>query len=165
VTALNGEITVTSEEGRGSTFRVVLPPATQPIVTVTPSLRPRRAAEASAAVLVVDDEPAVGSVLRRVLREHQVTVVTQAKQALELLSLGEKFDVILSDLMMPEMSGMEFYDEVLQRFPALAPRMVFVSGGAFTPVADAFLERVSNELIDKPFDAHRVREIVARLMR
>ena len=71
------------------------------------------------------------------------------------------FDVILSDLMMPEMSGMEFYDELTRRFPEVADRVVFISGGAFTPSARAFLDRVSNPRIEKPFDARALREIVA----
>lgn len=166
VTALSGEITVSSQEGRGTTFRVALPAAASSVTRPGPSLRPRKAPPVtSAAVLVVDDEPAVGNVLRRLLRDHRVTVVTKAKHALELLNSGTQFDVILSDLMMPDMSGMELYDELAHRFPRLAERVVFVSGGAFTPLADAFLGRVSNELLDKPFDAHRVREVVSRYAR
>ena len=75
------------------------------------------------------------------------------------------FDVILSDLMMPEMTGMDFYDELERRFPDAARRMVFVSGGAFTPKANAFLDRVTNPRIDKPFDPRKVRDIVQQRLR
>jgi PAS domain S-box-containing protein len=167
ITGMGGEITVESEEGRGTAFRVAIPGAAQ-------ALRPDAAASAGparqealacAAVLVVDDEPSIGVVLRRVLRDHQVTAVTAARKALELLESGARFDVILSDLMMPEMSGMDFYDELTRRFPEAARRVVFLSGGAFTPSAHAFLDRVTNPRLEKPFDPRLLRELVQRLVR
>jgi two-component system cell cycle sensor histidine kinase/response regulator CckA len=162
VHGMGGEITVTSPHGGGTTFRVVLPAASRLRAEPPALCLGAQKAVARATVLVVDDEPAVGNVLRRLLRDHQVTVMTTAKQALELLFAGSQFDVILSDLMMPEMSGMDFYDELLLHFPEAARRVIFVSGGAFTPTANAFLDRVSNERIDKPFDSQRVRDIVQR---
>ncbi|HEX7669520.1 MAG TPA: response regulator [Polyangiaceae bacterium] len=93
---------------------------------------------------------------------HEVTVVLAARKALDLLEGGKRFDIIFSDLMMPEMSGMDFYDELARRFPDVAERVVFVSGGAFTPRAHAFLERVTNTRIDKPFDLLAVRTLVDR---
>jgi PAS domain S-box-containing protein len=165
VTSMGGQITVASEEGRGTTIRVVLNAA--PAIVEQPAAAAAAPKEAvvCAAILVVDDEPAIGIALRRVLREHEVTVVRTARAALELLGSGKHFDVVLSDLMMPEMSGMEFYDEVARRFPVVAPRFVFVSGGAFTPAASAFLDRVPNERIEKPFDPRHVRALIERLAR
>jgi CheY-like chemotaxis protein len=119
---------------------------------------------ACAAVLVVDDEPALGLIFRRVLRDHEVTAVTTAKQAIEHLDTGKHFDVIFSDLMMPEMSGMEFYAELTRRFSHLADRVVFVSGGAFTPDAQAFLDRVDNDHLEKPFDPEVARDVVTRML-
>jgi PAS domain S-box-containing protein len=162
VTGMGGEITVVSEEGRGATFRVVLPAAES--VERALSAPVIRVAQTSvrATVLVVDDEPAIGLVLRRVLREHDVTVVTTARQALELLAGGRCFDSILSDLMMPDMSGMDLHAELSRLFPEAARRVVFISGGAFTPGAQAFLDRVPNPRIEKPFDPQNVRDIVQR---
>lgn len=162
MTALGGEILVTSAEGVGTTFRLVLPAAVatrahEPIAASSPE-----EAMVCAAVLVVDDEPAIGTVLRRVLRHHEVTAVTSAKEALELLSSGKHFDVIFSDLMMPEMSGMDFYAELKLSFPESARRVIFVSGGAFTPAAKAFLDGVPNHRIEKPFDARSLRDAVQR---
>jgi CheY-like chemotaxis protein len=115
-------------------------------------------------VLVVDDEPAVGKVLARVLRGHDVTVVTRAEDALALLAAGRHFDVILSDIMMPQMSGMAFYEELTQRYPDAARRVAFVTGGAFSPDVAAFLERVANERMTKPLDPESVRSLVRRLL-
>lgn len=111
-------------------------------------------------MLVVDDEPPIGSALRRILTAHDVTVVTSAKAALALVAAGRSFDVILSDLMMPAMSGEDLFEELVWTSAAHAPRMVFISGGAFTPVLQAFLERVSNERVNKPFDSKTVRSVV-----
>jgi CheY-like chemotaxis protein len=62
--------------------------------------------------------------------------------------------------MMPEMSGMDFYDEVSRRFPAYLECLIFVTGGAFTPAGREFLERVPSAYIRKPFEPRAVRELV-----
>ena len=165
VTALGGTISVRSAVGRGTTMRITLPAA--PAKTVPPiaaaasdarALVPRRAA-----VLVVDDEPAIGLALRRVLRDHDVTVVTTGRAAIELLASGRDFDVIFSDLMMPQMTGQELHDEILRRWPEHAARVVFITGGAFTNAAKEFLERVENHRINKPFTPESVRAAVRKL--
>jgi PAS domain S-box-containing protein len=164
VTGMGGEIGVDSKVGSGTTFRVVLPAASTVQEEAAASSSPPKKDLACAAVLVVDDEPAIGLVFRRVLRDHEVTAVTTAKEAIELLDAGKHFDIIFSDLMMPELSGMEFYAELTRRLPHLARRVVFVSGGAFTPGAQAFLDRVENERLDKPFDPANVRDVVQRML-
>ena len=103
-------------------------------------------------------------IFRRVLGDHEVTAVTTARQALELLDSGKHFDIIFSDLMMPEMSGMEFFAALKRQLPHLAGRVVFVSGSAFTPGAQAFLDKVENEVLDKPFTLARVRDLVQRML-
>jgi len=162
VNGMGGEITVTSEEGNGATFRVVLPSSSQASkerpsaeVVVVPT-------EHRATVLVVDDERSVGVILARVLRPHHVTVVSRAVDALALLDVGKRFDVILSDLMMPEMTGMEFFEQLTRRYPEDVARLVFITGGACTTATSTFLERVPNERLDKPFDTKTVRALVQR---
>ncbi len=164
VTGMGGEIEVDSKVGVGTTLRVVLPPAAtvQEEADALPS--PPKKDLACAAVLVIDDEPAIGMIFRRVLGDHEVTAVTTARQALELLDSGKHFDIIFSDLTMPEMSGMEFFAALQRQFPHLAGRVVFVSGGAFTPGAQAFLDKVENEVLDKPFTLARVRDLVQRML-
>jgi CheY-like chemotaxis protein len=117
-----------------------------------------------ATVLVVDDERAIGAILVRILRGHDVTAVTSAKEALEIVEARQSFDVIFSDVMMPEMSGIEFYEELRRRRPALAERVIFITGGAFTDAAKDFLERVPNARLDKPFDVAALRAMVDRLV-
>jgi CheY-like chemotaxis protein len=80
--------------------------------------------------------------------------------ALEHVATGERFDVILCDLMMPGMDGPGLHDEMCRVAPGLAKRMVFMSGGAFTMRARDFLARVPNARVDKPFDAAALRALV-----
>ena len=155
VTALGGQITAHGNADRGSTFRVVLPaadaarrepdppPPTTTAVSTTPRLR----------LLVVDDEVAMGRTLAIALAdEFAVTSVTSGREALELLSGDDRFDVVLCDLMMPDVSGMDVYERIAQRAPALTSRFVFVTGGAFTDRARAFVEQVGAPVVEKPFE-------------
>jgi PAS domain S-box-containing protein len=161
ITGMGGEISVESRVDAGTTFRVVLPSSRDlPLVAAVvqaSNVLPFRQAQ----ILVIDDEPSVGLVIRRVLRRHEVVVVTSAQAALDCL-LNRSFDVILSDLMMPGMSGIEFYNALLRRRPELASRVVFLTGGAFTPEANAFLSRVTNERLGKPFDISQLRALVQK---
>jgi signal transduction histidine kinase/CheY-like chemotaxis protein len=161
VSALGGEIEVESVPGRGSTFRVVLP-AADPAVEAR---RPESVVEARprGRILDVDDEPLVGTVIQRTLQgQHDVTVVSSARAALERLDAGERFDLVLTDLLMPEMSGMDLHRELVRRDPDLARRTVFLTGGAFTPAAREFLERESVECVEKPFELAPFRALLAR---
>jgi len=116
-------------------------------------------------ILVVDDEPLVARALGRLLgSEHDVTPAAGARAALELLGKGERFDAVLCDLMMPEMTGMDLHAELERAYPEMARRTVFLSGGAFTPAARDFLARVRNARLDKPPVAEDLRRAVGALV-
>ncbi|NVB83924.1 MAG: response regulator [Kofleriaceae bacterium] len=163
--SMGGQIAASNGESRGAVFRVTLPAASAPVVeaatvaTSEPTVSPR------ASILVVDDEAAIGQVLRFRLREHDVTAVTSARAALDQLAAGTRFDVILSDLMMPEMSGMQLFEELQRAHPGVVERVVFMTGGAFTASARAFLDRVPNQCLEKPFTATALRAAIQRFVK
>jgi two-component system cell cycle sensor histidine kinase/response regulator CckA len=156
VQAMGGELTVDSREGEGSTFSVVLP--AEESERTHPGLRrtPPAPRPGKLRVLVVDDEPKVGISLGRMLRDWEVHVVEDGRDALELLRQGASFDVVLCDLMMPHVSGMDLFEQVRGRDAELARRFVFMTGGAFTPRAREFVAEVPNVTLEKPFDKAQV---------
>jgi CheY-like chemotaxis protein len=112
-------------------------------------------------VLVIDDEPAVGRTIQRLLEgQHDVVAMTSGEQALEILDGGAEFDVILCDLTMPQVTGPEVFARAVAAHPDLAPRFVFMTGGSFTADSRQFLDKLSNEHIDKPFDLETIRTLV-----
>jgi PAS domain S-box-containing protein len=167
VTSLGGTIEVQSELGRGSRFRVVLPPAPDSAEVVLPAAAGAKASDAArGSVLVVDDDALVLSSVRRLLAvEHQVTAMEGARSALDRLRSGERFDAIVCDLMMPEMSGQELHAAIRSLAPDQASRMIFLTGGAFTPRAMEFLAAVPNPCLDKPFEADQLRLLVREVVR
>ncbi|MDB4884199.1 MAG: hypothetical protein JWL95_2965 [Gemmatimonadetes bacterium] len=165
VTDVGGVLTVESEVGVGTTFRVLLPVLVEEAVAVAapPALSP---ASRRGRILVVDDDEFVVRILKRVLAEdHDVVALDGAREALALCAGGEQFDLILCDLMMPSMTGMELYLELERVAPDQAKRMIFVTGGAFTEKARRFLAETANEHIEKPFHAANLRAVVQRYLR
>jgi signal transduction histidine kinase len=162
VTALEGEIAVDSTDGRGTTFRVLLPIAD---LTLAPAARPTtpqtQPSGRRGRVLVIDDEPLIGAAVKRALSsEHDVLALSNSHEALTRLRQGERYDVILCDLMMPALTGMDIHEELVRLAPLQADRMVFITGGAFTARAQTFLADVQNPRIEKPFDLHALRALV-----
>jgi PAS domain S-box-containing protein len=165
VSEAGGEIQVSSQVGMGTCFRVVFPPAAGPAAVKKKSSAIPTPVPLALRVLVVDDEPSVGKALRRMLgRNHQVEATTGAHEALERLRRGERFDAILCDLMMPQMSGMEFYRVLQEQFPAVAPRVVFMTGGTFTDAARDFIAQVPNPTVDKPFERDHILEVISKVI-
>ncbi len=161
VADLGGAIAVESEVGKGTLFRVTLPVANKEPRPLLPSI-PAAKLERRASVLVVDDEAAIGRALKRGLEEHHdVVVLTSGKEALARIASGERFDAILSDLMMPEVTGMELYQELSRTAVDQAKRMIFFTGGAFTEGAREFLNGVPNPRIEKPFELTNILAIIA----
>jgi signal transduction histidine kinase len=163
VTELGGTIEVASQVGRGTVFRLLLPATREaPRAERPPSVAPPSRYKGT--VLVVDDDAALGRAVQRTLSAcHDVVVLTSAAEALARIEAGERFDVILSDVMMPDVTGMEMHQQLLRVAPDQAHRVVFLTGGAFTALAREYLDGVPNLTIEKPFAPAKLLAIVARL--
>jgi DNA-binding NtrC family response regulator len=153
--------------GVGTTVTVVLPALAEeaPVRSLSPqpfaverSVRGR--------VLLIDDERAVAEALAMALSDnHEVLALFSAAQARAVLDADQAFDVVLCDLVMPQETGMQLFDYVRGSYPELSRRFVFMTGGAFLPEADRFLQQVENVRIDKPFDITAVRALVRGMIK
>ncbi|HSN98324.1 MAG TPA: ATP-binding protein, partial [Candidatus Nanopelagicales bacterium] len=174
ITALGGEITVHSIEGEGTTFRVALAASTEtlrdaagrPYQSTGRSRPPRLAGRLSGnrvRVMIVDDEPALVRSLEIILGRHfHVVVAASSTAALHLLQRLE-VDVILCDLMMAGMTGMELSETLGAVRPELQSRMVFMTGGAYTDEAHAFLANAQHRCLQKPFSERDVLGVVSQV--
>lgn len=150
VEELGGTIDVASTPGQGTTVRVELPACDAPVVD-TPATAPAPAPRPPRTVLIVDDEELVARAVARLLAGDRVEVARSGRDALALGPLG-RFDVVVCDLMMPEMTGIELYRRAIAEAPALANRFVFLTGGVFTADARAFLDEPGRRWLAKPVE-------------
>ncbi len=156
VRSLGGDLAAEGRPGEGALFRVRLPAhrgtaPEKPKASTTGEARRRRR------VLAVDDEALLLKAYRRMLIDHHdVETAFSAREALRLLDRDREFDVLLCDLQMPEMSGAELHGVVAARWPDLAERFVFITGGAFSPEARRFLDESHVACINKPFQVEEL---------
>lgn len=112
-------------------------------------------------MLIVEDEPALALALERALGGgHDAIVAPGGREALGVLTRGPSFDVVLCDVMMPGMSGVELYEEVRTHHPRVADRFVFMTGGTQTARIRDFLEAAQRPWLEKPFDARELRQLI-----
>jgi len=164
VQGLGGTMHAYSELGAGSRFVVRLPRSSEapplepappavierPLVETSPAVLPARV-DARQRLLLVDDEPMLLKALTRLLsRIYDVDTAPSGREARRMLADDGGFDLVISDLMMAEGSGMELHDWMREHRPALAERMLFLTGGTFTPQATAFTDQVADRVLRKP---------------
>jgi len=165
VTAHGGTLDVHSTPGRGTRFRLTLP-----VRAAAPTARapadaagPPVASPRRRRVLIVDDEAPLAAMLGRMLEDdYDLELASSAPKALEILRGGANFDIVLCDLMMPDMNGMDFYRAVAALQPELIEHFIFMTGGAFTPWAAEFLASCRRPCLEKPFDYRTLRTLLEK---
>jgi two-component system, cell cycle sensor histidine kinase and response regulator CckA len=164
VANLGGEISVSSEAKRGTTFRVVLPFAPEDSAArraVTSADAPPESESAPARILIIDDEPLLGQTLLYAFKgRHDVVICTSGRDALSRLEKDARFDLVLCDLMMPDVSGSAVYEAVKRSYPGLVRCFVFMTGGAFTERAREFLAKHPGAQLEKPFNIDDIERIL-----
>jgi two-component system NtrC family sensor kinase len=160
----NGRIWAESTVGVGTTVYVDLPvlsPEPEPDGTLPVDDTTAEEIDLAYTVLVVDDEEPVGALLARLLHDlgHQSRVVTSGEAALKALA-KEQFDLILSDVKMPGMSGFDLYRVLQQRYPELAQRLVFITGDTLSPVTRTTIAQLGTPYLAKPFAIDRLEALV-----
>jgi CheY-like chemotaxis protein len=137
------------------------------VETVAEAVPPTVAAAAARRhrVMIVDDEPRIAQALKRMLGgDHDLTLASCGAEALEHVIAGDRFDAIITDVMMPNMTGIELYDRLENLAPEQARRVIFLSGGVFTPQTQTRLESAGNFQLQKPVSAQELRACVAMLV-
>lgn len=166
VHAHGGELRVENLPDRGARFSVLIPLNTSTPITVETSSRPvPRPDTRRLRVLLVDDELYLLRAVQRMLaREFEVSAATGGRMAITTLENASEdgFDVIVSDLSMPDVSGMDLHAWLAEHRPELAHRTIFATGGAYTSQAREFLDRVPNPRIDKPFTLDAIATLIRR---
>ncbi len=161
-----GKIYAQSRLGRGATFIVELP-----IVTRAEQLEfTEHAVEenkgiAGCRILVVDDDPLVQQFLSEVLGEegHEVEIVDNGDDALERLS-NEDYDVILLDVKLPGMNGIDLYKQIQRSIQSLASRVIFITGDVMSADTMVFIKSAGISYLTKPFDTEQLKKEINHIL-
>ena len=159
----NATLEVTPLE-RGTRVTLRLPAARRVTPQAAPSAPPERASGPKVThgrVLLIDDDPVLLDLVCRILKlDHEVEGTADPYDALARIERGERYDVILCDLMMPTMSGADLHARIARIAPHVARKMVFLTAGAFTEKARTFLASGEVSWFEKPIEPDRLRKII-----
>jgi two-component system NtrC family sensor kinase len=161
-----GAIRLVSEPGQGTTVSVVLPVAASDAQTLEAAPEPVDPVQRQGrTILLIDDEPTIQRVLKRLLQHHGHEVTTAAHGQEGLLALEARaYEVILCDMRMPDLDGPGFYRELEQRHPHLVSRVIFLTGDVMSPESEAFFAQVNCPRLEKPFKAQELRRVIEQVV-
>jgi nitrogen-specific signal transduction histidine kinase/ActR/RegA family two-component response regulator len=163
VEAHGGTLAIDCPAGGGTVFGITLP-AVAVDAAGADVKRPALKAAKPLAVLVVDDEAAVRDMLSEILRDagHRVVTAVSGREALARLEVAP-YDVILTDIRMPELDGRDLYREIAVRWPECAPRVVFLTGDTLSSTSRNIAAESGCPVMEKPFLPSEVRRVVAEV--
>jgi signal transduction histidine kinase len=164
VERFGGRLHLRSMLGQGTTFRIELPAVERAVTEEEPASRmePHRhfdERQPPPRILVIDDEPLVGRLVEAALSEYPVDVVTDPAEGMLRLSDGP-YDLVLCDLKMPDISGIEIYARLSARRPELCARFVLMTGAAAEREVVEFVERAQVPVLCKPFAIRELQQLV-----
>lgn len=121
------------------------------------------AKQEKARILVIDDEPLIGKLLSRMfVKNYQILTKGSGREAIASFEEGERFDLILCDMFMPRVSGIDLHKWLSSNLPGQADRMIFMTGGAYLTQAARFLEETRSLYIEKPFEMSDISALIQR---
>ncbi len=166
VEAHDGSLQLTNPPEGGACFVVELPAMAGGDMADVQQGCPERPGVACGAALVVDDEDDLGEALGELLEQEgfRVDLAGSGREAQALLAQGN-YDVVLSDLRMPDIDGAALFDWIERERPDLVPRIAFVTGDTLGSAAGRFLARAGRPVLEKPFDADGLHRLLAELGR
>lgn len=136
--------------------------AQQPIEDV--GLVDELAIPASGRILLIDDEAALRAALVEILSDYETVEAASGAEAIEVLRRDQAFDLIVCDMMMSDLSGMDLHEWLTENHPVLAEHFVFITGGVFTARAREYLKKVDNTALEKPFALPTFLKVVTETM-
>jgi len=160
VEGYGGTISAESEVGEGTCFTICLPHASMTAGDAEVALETTEVPDVRGRILIVDDEDGIRAAMARMLREHETVQAASGTEARQILERDQAFDVILCDIMMSDFSGVDLHLWLTEKYPILAKRLIFITGGTFTPRTRDYLARVDNLRLEKPFDFKNFQKIV-----
>ena len=158
-----GDIQVTSRAGEGTRFRVVLPASEQATGVAAPNAPLPSLPSTRARILFVEDETSLHRAVRRVLNDHELVFAISGREALAILARDAAFDLIVCDIVMPDVSGIEVFEWIRDSRPELMSRLAFMTGGVRSDEALAVLRQSGRPIIEKPVEASTLRRLVDTL--
>jgi CheY-like chemotaxis protein len=158
-----GTLNVVSEFGHGATFIIELPiieALPSKVNTVSPAVKVEKLITKKGRILVVDDEPGVRALLEEVLTQsgHSVDVIGDAGSAMEIIDAGTIYDVILADIRIPGMNGVELCSLILRKKPKMKNRIIVITGDVMGTDIKAFLTQNNLSYLSKPFNIEALKE-------
>lgn len=156
-----GRIDVESSAENGTVFRVWLPVDTGLKTRPVEVAKLGKKTVSHYRILVIDDEEAIRNYLVGSLQtHHNVEEAKSGREAFQILSRDRAFDVVLCDLMMPDLSGMDLYERLEKEHIDITGKFIFLTGGAYTPKSKEFLKRITNPIAEKPIFNNELFELV-----
>ena len=160
VEGFHGTIQVSSEVGKGTSFIIRLPAGQERAAALDAPPAATAAPRIGGRILIIDDDPAIRFAMSDVLSDYETVEASSGAEAMKMLESDQAFDLILCDMMMPDITGMALHKWLAERQPQLAEQVIFVTGGAFTPQARDYLSKLDNLIVEKPIGVADLKKIV-----